>query len=415
MSKFPLLLAGLLSLAGVYACTSSINSEATNPTTNSSIDSSNSASDSPTSAKNKTAQNNYLMRSEYWHQLDRDFINTEVKHLGLKKPNKPAYTKEFGFDPDQPVEWFNTTEGQRIADILLSFQTPSGGWSKRTDMGSHPRRAGEAFGVEKKYIPTFDNGATSTQVHLLAKAYSATNNPNYAEGFYKGLTLILEAQYANGGWPQTYPLVGGYHDHITYNDSLMADLMSLLYRVSLGTNEFAFVSSEVRTKAAASLQKGLECVLKTQVKVNDTLTIWGAQHDVQTLQPAKARAYEPASLSTAESVAMLQLLMELENPSTQLINSVHSAMNWYEQNKIIGYRWQRGDTDMIADAEAPPMWSRFVEIGTNRPIFGDRDQSIYYKISEISQERREGYGWFTTAPNKALKKYQKWAKKFPRG
>lgn len=398
MSKFPLLLAGLLSLAGVYACTSPTTSESRQTTAN---------------HMDIAAQDNYRARSEQWKKRDRDFINAEVKRLGLQAPNKPAYTKEFGFDPNQPITWFNTSEGQRIAEILLSFQTPSGGWSKRTDMGSHPRRAGEAFGVEEDYIPTFDNGATSTQVHLLAKAYSATGNPAYAEAFYKGLTLILEAQYPNGGWPQTYPLVGGYHDHITYNDSLMEDLMSLLYRISLGKNEFAFVSPEARAQAAESLQKGLDCVLTTQVKVGDTLTIWGAQHDAQTLQPAKARAYEPASLSTAESVTMLQFLMELENPSPALVKSVHAAMNWYEQHKIIGYRWQRGDTGMTADPDAPPMWSRFVEIGTNRPIFGDRDHSIHYEVSEISQERRDGYAWFTTAPNKVLKSYRKWAKKFP--
>ena len=400
MSKLPLLLAGLLSLAGVYACTNPITSEQkTLQTSANNID--------------KAAWDQYRARSQHWQSLDRDFINAEAKGVGLSAPTKPAYTKEFGFDPDQSIAWFNTTDGQRIADILLSFQTPSGGWSKRTDMGSQARRTGEAFGVEEDYIPTFDNSATSTQVQLLAKAYSATGNQAYADGFYKGLRLILDAQYPNGGWPQSYPLVGGYHDHITYNDSLMEDLMSLLYRISQGKNEFAFVSTEARAQAAASLQKGLDCVIKTQVKVADSLTIWGAQHDAQTLQPAKARAYEPASLSTAESVAMLQFFMELETPSAELIRSVHAAMNWYEQNKIIGYRWQRGDTGMTADPDAPAMWSRFVEIGTNRPIFGDRDHSIHYEVSEISQERRDGYAWFTTAPNKVLKSYQKWAKKFP--
>src|SRR5690606_7404132 len=106
--------------------------------------------------------------------------------------------------------------------------------SKRTDMSQQPRQPGEAFGVEEHYIPTFDNAATSTQADLLAKAYTATGKQAYADAFYKAINLILDAQYPNGGWPQKYPLVGKYHDHITYNDALMRDIMVLLADVSKG-------------------------------------------------------------------------------------------------------------------------------------------------------------------------------------
>src|SRR5690606_11453314 len=123
-----------------------------------------------------------------------------------------------------------------------------------------------AFGVEKKYIPTFDNAATTTQADLLAKAYTATGKQAYADAFYKAINLILEAQYPNGGWPQNFPLVGGYHDHITYNDALMRDIMLLLAKVAEGKNEFAFVTADVKAKAATSLEKALDCVLMTQVR-----------------------------------------------------------------------------------------------------------------------------------------------------
>src|SRR5690606_16952534 len=139
---------------------------------------------------------------------------------------------------------------------------------------------------------------------------------------------------------QNYPLVGGYHDHVTYNDSLMKDLMSLLHKVSLGQHEFAFVSADARAKAATSLHKGIDCVLNTQVKANGVRTIWGAQHDAMTLAPTKARAYEMASLSTMESAAMLDFLMELDDPSSAVVDVVHAAIAWFEENKITGYTWQ---------------------------------------------------------------------------
>ncbi|MFC3115814.1 pectate lyase [Cellvibrio fontiphilus] len=356
----------------------------------------------------------YLASSQQLQQQDQAVLEAELKVLGQKSPSRPAPTKEFGFDTEQPLEWFNTAEGKRIMDIILSFQTPSGGWSKRTDMAAHPRLRGQAFGVEDDYIPTFDNGATSTQVTLLARAFKATGGNRYRTAFERGLQLILSAQYPNGGWPQSFPLVGGYHDHITYNDALMHDLMVVLHSVAKGKNEFDFVTPAQRQAAQASLERALECVLKSQVMNNGVLTVWGAQHDAKTLQPAKARAYEMAALTSSESVWMLDFLMTLDNPSPAIINAVHSAAAWYETTKITGKTWVRGAATLTDKQDAPPMWARFYELGTNKPIFGDRDDSIHYEVGKVSKERREGYAWYTNSPNAVLKRYAKWAKKYPR-
>lgn len=355
----------------------------------------------------------YMARSDELRKLDNDFIRTEIKRLGLKKPLQPAYTKEFGFEPNQPAPWFKSAEGKATMAAILSLQTPSGGWSKRTDM-TKARQPGMAFGSEKGYIPTFDNGATSTQMTLLAKAYSATGDKAYQDAFARGLQLILNAQYPNGGWPQNYPLVGDYHNYITYNDSLMVNLMFLLRDIAKGEGDYAFVSPAQRQLAQQSLDQAIQCALNTQVLVNGKATVWGAQHDPLTLMPAKARAYEMASLTSAESVWMVEFFMGLENPSAEVIESVHAAADWYDATKITGKVWVRGDADLKDDPNAPPMWSRFYELGTNKPIFGDRDGAIHYEVGKVSKERREGYAWYATSPNKILKHYAKWAKKFPR-
>ena len=41
----------------------------------------------------------------------------------------------------------------------------------------------------------------------------------------------------------------------------------------------------------------------------------------------------------------------------------------------------------------PNVWARLYEIGTNRPIYGDRDGSVHYELSKISLERQRGYDW----------------------
>jgi hypothetical protein len=43
----------------------------------------------------------------------------------------------------RPVEWYGSEEARRIADAIVSFQTPAGGWSKNLNLADHSRRKGE--------------------------------------------------------------------------------------------------------------------------------------------------------------------------------------------------------------------------------------------------------------------------------
>ncbi|WP_449359415.1 pectate lyase [Alishewanella longhuensis] len=62
---------------------------------------------------------------------------------------------------------------------------------------------------------------------------------------------------------------------------------------------------------------------------------------------------------------------------------------------------------------AGPLWPRFAELNSNRPIFGDRDNALYYDVLQVSLERRQGYAWYTERPVQTLKQYQLWQQKFP--
>lgn len=46
-------------------------------------------------------------------------------------------------------------------------------------------------------------------------------------------------------------------------------------------------------------------------------------------------------------------------------------------------------------------------------MFGDRDKSLHDKVADISLERRNGYAWYSTIPNKALQAYDAWAVRHP--
>jgi len=59
------------------------------------------------------------------------------------------------------------------------------------------------------------------------------------------------------------------------------------------------------------------------------------------------------------------------------------------------------------------LWARYCEIGSDRPIFGERDKTIHDNVREISKERRNGYSWFGDSPGRALQQYARWRKTHP--
>lgn len=372
-----------------------------------------SASTSATAQQLPPAWQAYISQSKTLHKLDEDALKRELKRHGLSKPITAKPAKEFGFDEEMPLAWYNTDQAKALMEAVLSYQTPSGGWSKRTNM-TQKRRPGMAYGTEKDYIPTFDNNATSVQLKMLAKAFSATGDERYRSAFERGFKLILQAQFPSGGWPQTYPLVGGYHNMLTYNDNLISNLMQLLDAIAQGADEYAFTSPEQRQTARNALTKGLDCILATQVIVKGKATIWGAQHDPLSLLPVKARAFEMASLSAAESANLVLFLMKQKNPSPALTDAIYAAVEWFESTKIAGKSWTRGDRGLKDDPQSPGVWARFYELDSNKPVFGDRDNSVHYVLGEISQERINGYGWYGNWPAKVLAKFPKWSGQHPR-
>lgn len=354
----------------------------------------------------------YRELSRQLRELDQQQMASELRRAGLQKPAAAIKAKYFGFDPEQKVDFYRTEEGRRIADIVLSYQTPSGGWSKRTDMSTEPRRLGQAYGTEKNYIPTFDNNATSTQFWVMASAFNGTGDERYAKAAERALQLILLAQYPSGGWPQSFPLRGKYHDLITFNDKVVCDLLKIVSAAARGEEGLDFLPAPLRERAADSLRRGLQMIVDAQVVSDGRATIWGAQLDPQTLAPAAARAFEPVALSTAESAELVLFLMELEEPTDDIRKVIESAHQWFAENQILGYRWEKGQHDyreLVPDADANPLWARFYEPGgDNRPVFGDRDGKVYYDVRELSLERNLGYGWYTKHPHKVLKKFAKW-------
>lgn len=325
----------------------------------------------------------------------------------------------------QPAAWYGSNEAVRIAENLLLYQREVGGWDKNIDMalalGPTARAALEKEKRDPEAHSTIDNDATYTQMRYVARVFTATRDARFQAAFRQGLEYLFKAQYPNGGWPQFYPLRDGYWSHITYNDDAMVGVLELLRDVAGGKADFAFLSDAERVRARQAIDKAVECILKTQIVQNGKLTVWCAQHDEHTLAPAKARAYELPSLSGSESAGVVKFLMGIEKPSAEVVAAIEGAVAWLRANQIKGIRvaplpapgTPKGvDNTVVADASAPPLWARFYELGTNRPIFCGRDSAVKYSMAEIEYERRNGYRWYVDRPAKLIDTdYPEWLRK----
>lgn len=378
--------------------------------------------------RERAAWNQYLDRSERQKEADRRVLLAELKAEGLTEALIPPTGSAAKSTPlAQPPEWYGGAEARRIADAIVSFQTPAGGWSKNLNLADHVRRKGESFAPDNlshflspgdfdapedphwNYVGTLDNDATTTELQFLARVIDASNGQAYRDCFLRGIEYLFAAQFPNGGWPQVWPLEGGYHDAITYNDGAVTETLELLQGVAGRQGVFRFVPGEVANRARRSVARGIDCILATQILENGQRTVWGQQHDALTLQPVAGRNYEPRAACSSESAGMMLFLMSLPVPPAPVVGAVDAAARWFEQAAIHGKTYVRGPGGArLSDSADGKLWARYYQIGTRRPIFGDRDKTIHDDVAEISLERQRGYGWYNQAPQAALDRYAEW-------
>ena len=167
-------------------------------------------------------------------------------------------------------------------------------------------------------------------------------------------------------------------------------------------------------QARASFDKGIGCILKTQIRVDGKPTVWCAQHDEHTFVPPPARAYELASFSGAESASIVALLMSIPHPSPEIVAAVKGAVAWFETHAVKDIRVERvpdgspkGDARVVS-APGNILWARFYDLETGKPFFCGRDGVYHATLAEIEKERRGGYSWYTNAPQHVLDRYAKW-------
>jgi pectinesterase len=339
--------------------------------------------------------------------LPSSILRAAVTALLLMVGNADANSGRFLKKDDV---WFRSDEAKRIAGTVLTWQAPNGAWPKNGETTE------EGFTGDVATLKgTFDNGATRDEIRLLGRVFAATGDKRFRDGALRGITVILEAQGERGGWPQSFPPDHHYSRHITLNDGTMVGLLELLREVAGDDPGFRWVDKECREAARRAVARGVECLLDCQVVVDGRRTVWCAQHDERNLRPRPARAFELVSLSGGESAGVLGFLMRLGATDARTVGAIEDGAAWFEAVRISGWREEKRDGNkvMVEDKNAPPLWARFYEIGTNRPIFAGRDSVKRYRMEEIEYERRNGYSWYNHEGDDVAREFARWKRKWP--
>jgi len=339
--------------------------------------------------------------------IDISKFDNGIRHWRNSQGKRIVYER---FHPDQYRE---------IADNLLRFQNPDGGWPKNIDwLGRLDRDVVLSRLTNFEKPSTFDNRNTYPQIEYLAQVFQRTGEEKYREAATRGLMFILSSQNASGGWR------GADVDAITFNDDVMTGVMHLLLDIVQGKDYFSWVAADTRTSLEKALDRAVDVTLRCQIVVDGTKTGWCQQHDHQTLEPVKARRYELPSITAMETSGIVEFLMRLDPSRPGVTFAIQDAVAWLGKSALRGIRLERhpvgsrlegeeadGRDDVLSvdDPDAPPVWARYYEIDTNRPFFANRDGIKVYSLADVEQERRIGYAWYGYWPEKILHEdYPRW-------
>jgi PelA/Pel-15E family pectate lyase len=260
-----------------------------------------------------------------------------------------------------------------VADSLIWGQLVSGGWEYTVDfLGEGVWR----YRHEKVDDPldrnqcTFDDDVSQSATRFLMAIDSLLDADPYTDAALYALDFFMESQFPNGAWPQRYPLSDdypdNYADYYTFNDQVINDCIDLMLEA------YSIYGDE---RYLDSAERGGHFIMLSQI--NEPQAGWAQQY-YWNLTPAWARSFEPpmvCSRVTRENIISLLELYLVTGNETYL-EPIPAAIDWLNNSTIAENRW-----------------ARFYELGANLPIYCDRDRKLTYNLSDLSEERRTGYGW----------------------
>ncbi len=247
-------------------------------------------------------------------------------------------------------------DAKEAAYALIQGQNKYGGWDHTIDFNH----------LESDHV-SFDDNQTQAAVSFLIAIDQVTNDSIISKATQRAIEMMITTQLPNGGWPHYYPAQGNYHDYATFNDGGINDCIRVMIE--------AFKAYKDNPEIEKSLRRVARFLNISQLPPPQPG--WAQQYN-EYLQPAWARTFEPPAICPAVSVknifSIIDLYLVLHD--ARILEPIPDAIRYLREIKMENGKW-----------------ARFVELGTNKPLYYDRQRIRVDKLDDLHPERRKGYAY----------------------
>jgi hypothetical protein len=280
---------------------------------------------------------------------------TDSRTIEVQPPGTPAVGMSFlrAYHVTNDRNFLMAAES--AADALIKGQNDLGGWEHKI-----------YFDRPKGSKVSFDDDQTQSAISFLMALDQEVDDADLTEAIVRSLEMMMASQLQNGGWPHQFPYQGNYHDFATFNDQGINDCI----RVMIEADRFYG-----RQDIAASLARVGRFMMISQLPPPQPG--WAQQYN-EFLQPAWARSFEPPAVCPSASLHNINSLIDLYQHTGQrtYLEPIPDAIRWIKASQLPNGKW-----------------GRFLEIGTNKPLYYDRGRIRVDSLHHLSLERRTGYGY----------------------
>lgn len=263
------------------------------------------------------------------------------------------------------------------ANVLVEGQCENGGWWYEIRFDPTLSQVDRS-----QATASFDDRVTQGTTQSMMRMGNRTGEERYRQSARKALDFMVSCRNAGRGWSQLVPAdPNSYHIHDTLNDGATTDAIETLL---MGWRTY----QDKRYLEAA--KAGGDWLITAQLP--EPHRGWAQQYDIEG-HAAPARWFEPAacdSSCTAQVIETLCDLYEITGDDSYL-SPIPAALEWLANTQL-------------KEGPEKGSWTRFREIGTNKPIFYSADKVLVYEPKNL----RPGYAWFQTIPlDKLRNRYER--------
>lgn len=325
-----------------------------------------------------------------------------VQHLSREVPPTTQHVAD-SYEPSREVSI-------KTADFVVSWQMDYeglGGWSKNFDDRIYSRKWDGEEPISHTFtrdnqLPTssIDNDATTSHILYLAAVYDQYGGEKYKQAIHKAMDMILHMQHEEGSWGEMYP-------EQTYETSLFENRgtilqkvhynnMSLFQKVLMNTYPFDndLFDTAYKERIQESYDKGLEFIIKSQIKQQGTLAGWAGKYDEKNYEPIWARSFEPPAIAGFDTAMILFHLLSIEEKNDDVIQAIYYGVMWMYENVTLDMEYRSTTHPYFFEVSGMKMWYTFHDLETNEGIYAFEGE-ILQDIMDLPEERRHGYGWAT--------------------